>query len=713
MRLGDKVIQLNIRKVIVFSMTLFLILLLSLTGFGYFSFKIYDHALKKTYNFLEIESIISRKVFEPLTDFQTSFTDWLRFKNDEHLNQTLKNFQKFKEGVYTLENQVMSAALCQRVCRAFNEDIRKTEKDLKDMFRLWKKEESNLQDINRIFNDLSDYLTEVMETKIDPSRERAFRRGNLKEFVAWSDLDMYANEEIMRNFFHLYLKIDQFLDYKITDKELKTVINNLREGFTIFSKQANLLGLQEEALKIGQYVDYVSAKVEELTKILPAFEEKNKLLHKDLFKLKKNVTEITDELKKEAKEKSLFAAHKAKTQAYLLFSIAAGIAIAIFIFMMSFAHFRIVAPLRLLISELKEMAQGETDLRRQLSLRNINCSKITNCNQRDCPAYGKETHCWYEAGSYAAEVRCPKILNGELERCDQCLVYKLANRTEVEEVATFINAFVKRMRHLIARLRSQGDTVAQESEHIGVESEKMLQVTHTAKDQAEEVKDLAKLADDEVSVIAGSIEQIDQAVVEISKSTQQAREVAIEAQEEVARAQGVVQNLANASEKIGEISKLIAKIAEQTNLLALNATIEAARAGEAGKGFAVVANEVKELAQQTANSIGEIEEIVGTIKNGAKEATESISQIVEVINKVTELTDNIAAAIEEQTSTINEVSANAGHAAEKVNAVVQKGEMIAEASNEASQAAAEMQKVAENLRKVSEELQALLGHFKI
>jgi len=121
--------------------------------------------------------------------------------------------------------------------------------------------------------------------------------------------------------------------------------------------------------------------------------------------------------------------------------------------------------------------------------------------------------------------------------------------------------------------------------------------------------------------------------------------------------------ISDASKQVGTIIDAVNQVAFQTNLLALNASVEAARAGEHGRGFAVVAGEVRTLAQSSAESAKRIRDLVeDTIRKVSagdekvRKTEESLNQIISLIQGLFQTIEEIAEASTEQATGIDELN---------------------------------------------------------
>jgi len=254
-----------------------------------------------------------------------------------------------------------------------------------------------------------------------------------------------------------------------------------------------------------------------------------------------------------------------------------------------------------------------------------------------------------------------------------------------------IGDLAKHINHLVRKLRETVSVLYQLAENISVSLCQVSNRTSGTVIDASEQKDrslsVAVAAEEmaaTLNVVAGNThqaagfsQQVDRAANEGMEVVDSACNSIIKIRENVLQTLGTVKRLESSSAQIGDIINLIEDIADQTKLLALNAAIEAARAGEHGRGFAVVADEVKMLSEKTATSTKEIAKIITSIQVESREAARSIAEeqervedsveksgaardclerILGLASETAGLINQIASATEEQSATTNEIS---------------------------------------------------------
>ncbi|HJR32363.1 MAG TPA: methyl-accepting chemotaxis protein, partial [Pseudomonas sp.] len=330
----------------------------------------------------------------------------------------------------------------------------------------------------------------------------------------------------------------------------------------------------------------------------------------------------------------------------------------------------ILRPLNLMKANLDDIAAGEGDLTRRLTITSQDeLGELAGSFNRFVDKIHGLVRQITEMTSQLTGL--VNQVSDQAQRSDQAMERQ---RHETDQVATAIN-----------QMSAAAQEVARSAQNAAV-----------AAQQTDEEGQVAK------RVVAGSIVKIHALVNDI-------------------RSSGVsLDSLQKDVSSIVSVLGVIRSIAEQTNLLALNAAIEAARAGEAGRGFAVVADEVRALASRTQISTQEIQGMIDRLQAGTQSAVESMRRsseagdgtsaqaneagasldaMAQLIGTINSMNAQIASAAEEQTAVAEEINRSVHQIAVAVDSVADETQLGAQTSR--------------SLADLGQRLGQLVGQFRI
>lgn len=227
---------------------------------------------------------------------------------------------------------------------------------------------------------------------------------------------------------------------------------------------------------------------------------------------------------------------------------------------------------------------------------------------------------------------------------------------EMKELAHWMNLFLEKTQSIIFTISNASDVVRETTDQLGRQAQRTsVSASGISKNMMEQSMNL-----DECTNSLGSIDDL---IQNSAESTRQAASLSKIAMDRALQGGGSVHETIEAMEKIEESAKKvehlvgsITEIASQTNLLAINAAIEATKAGEHGKGFAVVAEEVRKLAERARKLTAEVTHLIGEsgtrVRAGvslAKGAGVSLDGIIKDVEAVASLIQRIAVSSSKQT----------------------------------------------------------------
>jgi methyl-accepting chemotaxis protein len=190
--------------------------------------------------------------------------------------------------------------------------------------------------------------------------------------------------------------------------------------------------------------------------------------------------------------------------------------------------------------------------------------------------------------------------------------------------------------------------VASASSQLQDTASNMAEKAEASTKQAAQVATSIEEANAGATSAAAASDEFAMSIGEISRQAASSAELARKATDSAKEADQTISALSDSAEQVGEVVSLIHTIAQRTNLLALNASIEAARGGEAGRGFAVVASEVKELAMQTSRATDQVSQQIEAMQNTTGASVNALRSIANQVEQLESTAVSIASAVDQQ-----------------------------------------------------------------
>ncbi|NYS75889.1 MULTISPECIES: methyl-accepting chemotaxis protein [Bacillus] len=319
----------------------------------------------------------------------------------------------------------------------------------------------------------------------------------------------------------------------------------------------------------------------------------------------------------------------------------------------------------------------------------------------------------------------------------------------------YFNNTIKKFNSIIDKVRQTAEQVSTSSQELSVSTKEnsiafkeiasaitgLNLGAHSHEYVVQKCLGIVQEMESKMKEIKGAAKQVGNALEDMDQHSVEGKDLIKQIMNQMKRIKDTVQDVSSSiyavevrSKEIHEILTVITTILNQTNSLALNASTESSCAGEMGEEFSGVADEVRILAERTEASARDIAKLIGETQAEAERAVRSIQKSSKEVESGITLVQSSGAFFEKISesaqSVTNQIKANSSNSRD----VLENSQSIVQIVNELSHIAntyecsssnveismkeqemyvQDIAELANSLNWLSQELQVLIGGFKI
>lgn len=328
------------------------------------------------------------------------------------------------------------------------------------------------------------------------------------------------------------------------------------------------------------------------------------------------------------------------------------------------AAVRIIVPVRLMMKNLEQLADGDLSLDANQAVRADELGRMQEsflCMVTELSTRGEQLTRVAEgdmSGDVDVASECDTVGKAMQEMVvslrtmtaaarrisDGDLSVEIVERSGHDELGLALRHMIDNLREIIGELVSGTSTLAASVSQLSSTSalmassaaetsSSMIQVTATV----DEVRQTSEISSDRAGQVADAAEEASKYAEKGNVATQKTVAGMNLIKEEMDYIAESIVTLSEQGQSVGDIVDTVNDLADQSNLLSVNASIEAAKAGEHGKGFTVVAQEIKLLSVQSKQATEQIKTILGDIQKATGSAVMATERGTKAVHSGVEL----------------------------------------------------------------------------